>query len=55
MNAFDFIQATIYHDLKDPLSKSLEPDCLSPRIAITTQSLVGEGKGEGGTITLMQN
>ena len=42
MNAFDFIQATICHDLKDPLSESLEPDCLSPRIAITTQSLKGK-------------
>src|SRR4030042_2979395 len=30
MITFDFIQATISHYLKDPHSKSLEPDCLSP-------------------------
>ena len=30
MKTFDFIQATISHDLKDPHPKSLEPDCLSP-------------------------
>ena len=44
MKAFDFIQATISHHLKDPHSKALEPDCLSPWFAITTQSLEGEGK-----------
>ena len=47
MNAFDFIQATICHDLKDPLSKSLEPDCLSPRIAIRHSLLTGGDEGEG--------
>jgi hypothetical protein len=30
MKTFDFIQATNFHHLKDPHSKSLEPDCLSP-------------------------
>jgi len=30
MKTFDSIEATISHNLKDPLSKSLEPDCLSP-------------------------
>jgi hypothetical protein len=30
MKRFDFIQATISHNLKDPHSKALEPDCLSP-------------------------
>jgi phosphate transport system substrate-binding protein len=47
MKTFDSIQATIFHSLKDPRSKSLEPDCLFPRTAITTQSPRGEGKGEG--------
>jgi hypothetical protein len=32
MNAFGFIQATIPHTLKDPHSKTLEPDCLSPSV-----------------------
>jgi hypothetical protein len=35
----------ISHNEKDPHSKALEPDCLSPRIAITTRSLMGEGEG----------
>ena len=38
MKTFDFIQVTISHNLKDPHPKALEPDCLSPFIAITTQS-----------------
>jgi len=46
MKTFDFIQATISHHLKDPHSKALEPDCLSPRVPITTRSLKGEGNGE---------
>jgi len=45
MNLFGFILATISHSLKDPHSKSLEPDCLSPSLAITTQSLK-RGKAE---------
>ena len=28
-NTFGFIQATISHKVKDPHSKTLEPDCLS--------------------------
>ena len=42
MKTFDFIQAVISHNLKDPHSKALEPDCLSPLHSITTQSLEGE-------------
>jgi hypothetical protein len=49
MNTFGIIQTMIPHNVKDPHSKALEPDCLSPRIAITTQPLMGEGAGEGGT------
>ena len=44
METFDFIQAIITLNLKDPHSKALEPDCLSPPLlAITTQPLKGEG------------
>jgi hypothetical protein len=36
---FDFIQSTTSHNLKDPHSKALEPDCLSsPPPVIMTQS-----------------
>ena len=41
MKTFDFIQMTISHNLKDPHPKALEPDCLSPFLAIATQSLKG--------------
>jgi len=34
---------TISHNLKDPHPKALEPDCLSPFLAIVTQSLKGGG------------
>ena len=37
MKTFDFIQMTISHNLKDPHPKALEPDCLSPFLAISTQ------------------
>jgi hypothetical protein len=30
MKTLDFIQTTFSHNLKDPYSKALEPDCLSP-------------------------
>jgi hypothetical protein len=30
MKTFNFIQGTIPHNLKDPHSKALERDCLSP-------------------------
>jgi len=43
MKTFDFIQVTISHHLKDPHPKTLEPDCLFPLLAITTQPLKGEG------------
>jgi hypothetical protein len=42
MKTFDFMQGTISHNVKDPYSKALEPDCLSPLLAITTQSHQGE-------------
>jgi hypothetical protein len=38
MDTFSIMQATISHNLKDPHSKALEPGCLSPWIAISTQS-----------------
>jgi len=41
MKTFDFIQMTISHNLKNPHPKALEPDCLSPFLAIATQSLKG--------------
>jgi hypothetical protein len=44
MNTYDFTQGTISQNLKDPHSKSLEPDYLSPHLAITTQSLDGRGE-----------
>ncbi len=47
MNTFNFIQAIISHNVKDPHSKALEPNYLSPQIAITTQFLEGEGLGGG--------
>ncbi len=43
MNPFGFMQATIAHNVKDPHSKALEPDCLFPPIVITTQSPRGKG------------
>ena len=46
MKTFDFIEAMIFHSLKDPHSKGLEPDCLSPQRAMTTQPLKGEGNNE---------
>jgi hypothetical protein len=47
MKAFNFIQATISHNLKEPHSKALESDCLFPLLAAATQSRWGEGWGEG--------
>jgi hypothetical protein len=49
MKTFDFIESAISHHLKDPHSKALEPDCLSPPLAIMTQSLKGEGNVDGGS------
>ena len=37
MKMFNFIQSPISHNLRDPHSKALEPDRLSPPLAITTQ------------------
>jgi hypothetical protein len=33
---------TISHNLKDPHSKALEPDCLSALLTVATQPLKGE-------------
>ena len=30
LKTFDFMHVTISHNLKDPHSKTLQPDCLSP-------------------------
>jgi hypothetical protein len=43
MKTLNFIHAMISHHLKNPHSKALEPDCLSPWLAIVTQSPVREG------------
>jgi hypothetical protein len=43
MKTFDFIKATISHNLKDPHSKALEPGRLSPLLAVTTQALMRGG------------
>ena len=47
MKTSDFIQSAISHNLKDPHSKALEPDCLSSPLAIMTYSL-GERMGVRG-------
>ena len=47
MKTFDFIQMTISHNLKDPHPKALKPDCLSPFLAIATQS-----RGRGASLFL---
>ncbi len=52
MKTFIFIQAAISHNLKDPHSKALEPDGLSPLLPLATQSLDGEG---GGAITVLES
>ena len=44
MKTFDFIQSAISHNLEDPHSKALGPDCLSPPLAIMTQF---QGREEG--------
>jgi hypothetical protein len=50
MKTFDFIQATISHQLKDPRSKVLEPDCLSPS---ASNYDTASKRGEGGLIIFM--
>ncbi len=42
MNTFDLLSGTISHHLKDPHSKSLEPDCLFPINLRLRHSLRGE-------------
>ncbi len=44
MNTFDFAQEMISHNLKDPHSKALEPDCLSPLVC--DYDTVSKGRGE---------
>jgi apolipoprotein N-acyltransferase len=44
MKTFDFIKTTIPHNLKDPHSKILEPDCLSP--FASDYDTVSRGGGE---------
>ena len=51
MKTFDLIQSVISHDLKDPHSKALEPECLSPCPPIATQP--PRGKGLWGFIYLI--
>ena len=43
MKTFDFIKVSVSHNIKDPHSKSLEPNCISPFLAITTQSPFDKG------------
>ncbi len=47
MNTFDFILAAISHTLKDPHSKALEPDCLSPSVFNYDAVSKGRGRSEG--------
>jgi hypothetical protein len=44
MKTFGFVQAMISHNIKDPHSKSLEPDCLSPFFC--NYDTVSQGGGE---------
>jgi hypothetical protein len=46
METFYFIQATTCHNLRDPHSKALEPDCLSP-FAYDYDTVSGERGGWG--------
>ena len=52
MKTFDFIKVSISHNIKDPHSKFLEPDCISPFLAITTPSHRGEGGARGKRILI---
>jgi len=47
MNTFDLMQATVSPHLRDPHSKALEPDCLSPFACDYDTVSKGEGGGEG--------
>jgi hypothetical protein len=46
MKTFDFMQASISHNLKGPHSKSLEPDCLSPFASDYDTVSWEEGEGD---------
>jgi hypothetical protein len=48
MKTFDFIQATISNHLKDPHSKALEPNCLSPYSCDYDTASSGEREGVRG-------
>jgi hypothetical protein len=52
MKTFDFIEATISHQLKDPHSKALEPDCLSPSPSNYDTAFRGEREGVRGLLFL---
>ena len=43
MNKFVIVQATVPHNLKDPHSKTLEPDCLAPFVCHYDTVSVGGG------------
>jgi hypothetical protein len=45
MKTFDFIKTTIPHNLKDPHSKTLEPDCLF--LSSSDYDTVPNGEREG--------
>jgi hypothetical protein len=47
MKTLDFIQVTISHHLKDPHSKALEPDCVSPFACDYDTVSSGGGPGWG--------
>jgi len=47
MKTFDFIGAMISHILKNPRSKALEPDCLSPFAYHYDTASKGKREGKG--------
>ena len=54
MKTFNFIQVTISHNLKDPHSKALEPDCLSPFACDYDTVSPREGmKGRGDIVSIL--
>jgi len=57
MKTFDFRQVTISHNIKDPHSKTLEPDCLFPfaRDYETVSLWAGDCSPAYGGITFQNN
>ena len=51
MKTLDFIQATISHHSKNPHSKALEPDCLSPFACDYDTVSLGERARVRGTLS----